>query len=98
MTTDDTYNGWTNRETWACHLHLSNSEWLYNGAISVIGPHRGSDAADTLKSWCDELVEEDRDGLDEGRPGEGTITMMDREVGSWWRVNWQEVADAFMEE
>lgn len=27
--TDDTYNGWTNRETWAVNLHLSNDQGLY---------------------------------------------------------------------
>lgn len=28
--TDDTYNGWVNRETWAADLHLSNDQNLYN--------------------------------------------------------------------
>lgn len=28
------YNGWTNRETWACALHLSNTEWLYGLALA----------------------------------------------------------------
>ena len=27
--TEDTYNGWQNRETWAVSLHLSNDEGLY---------------------------------------------------------------------
>ena len=27
--TDDTYNGWPNRETWATNLHLSNDQSLY---------------------------------------------------------------------
>jgi hypothetical protein len=25
-TTDETYNGWTNRETWAVSLHLGNNQ------------------------------------------------------------------------
>lgn len=28
--TEEEYNGWTNRETWAIQLHLSNNEGDYN--------------------------------------------------------------------
>jgi hypothetical protein len=90
------YQGWTNRETWAASLHLSTTEWLYNAARSVIGPHERDDAADVLESWCEELIDELHETIDEhpemGRPND-VLVMMDREVGSWWRVNWREVAE-----
>ena len=32
MTEDQTYNGWTNYETWNVALHIGNDEFLYNEA------------------------------------------------------------------
>lgn len=34
--TDDTYNGWTNRETWALALHVDNEEWLYTESREAV--------------------------------------------------------------
>lgn len=33
MSTDDTYNGYTNRETWAFNLHWQNDQGLYNDVL-----------------------------------------------------------------
>lgn len=33
---NDTYNGWTNRETWLVNLHLTNDQDLYTAARSVV--------------------------------------------------------------
>jgi hypothetical protein len=91
---DETYNGWSNRETWAAHLHLSNDEWLYNLAAETVelsgeGAHV---AANRLEEVVMDLVNVNRDGT---TGTDARLTMMDREVGSWWRVDWREVADAF---
>lgn len=94
--TDDRYNGYTNRETWAASLHLSNDEWLYNLATETMA----LDNADRLKEVVMDLVEVNRDAQDSGAsPGEqiSVVTMMDREVGSWWRVDWNDVAEGFAE-
>jgi hypothetical protein len=89
MSTDDTYNGWTNRETWACHLHLSNDEGLYSMATEALeGKEAGWEAAEAMREFVENL-------LDEFGEIEG-IAMMRDEVGSMWRVDWQEVADVFM--
>jgi hypothetical protein len=37
MTTDEKYNGWTNRETWAFMLHVGSSEPLQDFARSWVG-------------------------------------------------------------
>jgi hypothetical protein len=34
MTTDNTYNGWRNVETWRVQLHLANDEWTANHMLN----------------------------------------------------------------
>lgn len=36
MTTDDTYNGWTNRETWAFMLNVTNDQGLVESAREYV--------------------------------------------------------------
>ena len=56
---DDTYNGWTNRETWAIQLHLSNNEGDYNA----------------MREQAEELVKDsgDSDDPDSGRSAVGLM-------------------------
>lgn len=95
----DEYQGYTNRETWAAHLHLANDEWLYNLAtetVALAGQDAPMAGANRLQEVVADLIEVNRNST----PAEATavLTMMDREVGSWWRVNWAEVADGFRDE
>ncbi len=90
----DTYNGWTNRETWAMALHLTNDECLYDEARRVVaaGTRRGRfGAADALEDWTRELL----DGY--GLGARETLTML-RDIGSLWRVDWREVAESLVAE
>ena len=90
---DDSYNGWTNRETWACHLHLTNDEGWYDMARGIVadagGTRDGYAAANALADWFDEI------GGYTPTPG---IRMMLDDIGSLWRVNWREVANALRDE
>jgi hypothetical protein len=103
---DETYNGWTNRETWAAALHLSNTEWLYNGAREVVAstdPVGEYSRATALEEWVTGIIESQREVQDDktvvGPTREDPdLTMMDREVGSWWRVDWREVAEGLLED
>jgi hypothetical protein len=103
----DRYNGWANRETWACHLHLTNDEGWYNlcrdmakYAIKeqkedgIVARHS---LADDLKGLVEEMFNmvyypEQRE------PAPPNVLGMAADVGSLWRVDWDEIARAFLED
>jgi hypothetical protein len=101
---DETYNGWTNRETWAANLHITNDQGLLEMAterLEEFRPDLDEDgntstdgisfrAGEALRDWYEEIVDEFGDS-------EG-IRMMVKEVGSAWRVDWQEVAEGLLED
>lgn len=100
---DDTYEGWANRETWATNLWFANDEGLYNQvremaqeAISF-----ASDADDAsyqlvtmLKQLMDELTDASQSRGDwEGvKPTDELVTMIE-DIGSQWRIDWHEIAE-----
>lgn len=111
MAQDDTYNGWngwTNRETWALNLWLSNDQGLYEmtreRVAADVDEHKGDTfypvygtdderrayekrvAGEAVKDLWDEITD----------PSEGLMTAeqiltMVREVGSDYRVDWDEI-------
>ena len=103
MTTHtDEYNGRTNRETWAAHLHLSNTESTYyywNEQAEEIFAE-----ADTYRIAVNRLAHAMAQAVEEVagsvfyEPEEATPggRMMLADVGSLWRVNWFEIAGAWM--
>lgn len=80
-TTADTYNGWTNRETWAMHLWLTNDEHAYH-------LFRGQSAMALAEHFTEECSAPSLDGF---------YLQVLQDVGSLYRVNWQEIAAALAE-
>jgi hypothetical protein len=105
----DTYNGWVNRETWATALHLSNDHDLYTIVTRLVTeadddcrewyadhdtpmpPIADTNAAaDRLQEWVSDMVTI----YHEGQRSQ-LIRCLIEDVGSFWRIDWQAVADSF---
>jgi hypothetical protein len=60
--TDTTYNGWTNYSTWRVNLEIFDgfdlAEWDW---ITVYEEPRITEIADSLKSYVEEIIDEDCD-------------------------------------
>lgn len=91
----DKYQGWTNRETWAAHLWLSNNEGLYHMAREVVAEDGADGIKYLIEGFEDSVVNPDTADL--GPANDSMRTMM-ADIGSLWRVNWVEVAEAFAAE
>lgn len=55
--TDQTYNGWTNRATWNCHLWLTgNDEGTYYASRDLVRRYKGMNGAViNLRAFCKEM-------------------------------------------
>lgn len=93
--TDDTYQGWTNRETWALMLHVDNDQGLYTEFRELVTD--AADPEDTVRDRVEELFSRDY-WADMGMDMPEALDRMRSEVGSLWRVNWQEVVAALLED
>ena len=102
MTTEE-FNGWSNRETWATALWISNDQVLYEIArdyarIALQDERDGEELnsyylGETLKSW----IEDDLLTL-ENIAGNRDLWLMLTDIGSLYRVNWREIAQGYLDE
>jgi hypothetical protein len=107
MTNDMTYNGWTNRETWALNLWLTNDQGLYEmtrervaeALKNATAPEgirvdelRDVHAGEAIKALTEELFDPEEQLMS---PENIIIILSD--VGSLYRVNWDEIGAAFIE-
>lgn len=96
------YNGWTNRETWACHLWLSNDEALYEWARRIARSLGSDGIREGLESLQASTIDPDGTWAQAEEFGL-TLPLRDAllalsDIGSLWRVSYDEVAHAFLEE
>lgn len=58
MNANESYNGWTNYETWNCNLWLSQDAAIYHMIQAFIENNRNDeDLADELADWLSDLVD-----------------------------------------
>ena len=88
------YNGWSNRETWAVNLHLSNNKRWYQGAIDAVAAQLHTDPDTSSVYMGDVLREYWKVDIfcDTDLELEWEVMVM-RDVGSEWRVDWTEIAE-----
>lgn len=95
------YQGWKNRETWAMALWLDNDQGLYEESrqivrVAVEERNMLYDGADKLKDWVEELAA-DACECEGGKRSEELCNMF-QDIGSLWRVDWEEVAESRFDE
>ncbi len=94
MDRNNEYQGWTNRETWAVNLWLSNDQGLYNWVNDLkANTNSPLEFADALKSYVEDDLKE---YANESERGSEIRTMFD-DIGSLWRVEWKEIATSWSE-
>jgi hypothetical protein len=88
------YNGWSNRETWATKLHLDNDQSLNEYAWEFARAYdQAYELGQVIKNW----IEEDLLIL-ENIAGNRGLWLMLTDIGSLYRVNWREIAQAYLDE
>lgn len=88
----DTYNGWTNRETWLVNLWLTNDgdAWLTEMTDDAIAGCDG-DRDDAIYTLSQTLEQQHDDALAD-IPGLSGV-FSDLLTGALARVNWREIAE-----
>lgn len=104
---NETYNGWSNRETWATALHINNTQHLTDYAYNLLRETFSDsvdesdsesyltaiyDAQDNLMNWVEDITSDDY--WDNQTPYD--IRLMRRDIGSLWRVDWREITKSFL--
>lgn len=103
---DETYNGWSNRETWAWNLLVSNDQYLVEHFVEVcVGERKARrekffvEAEATMKyvvgDWLENAFNELIYDFQDNNEHESELVLR-REIGSLWRVNWSEIGEYYM--
>lgn len=105
---DETYEGWSNRETWAVALHINNDQGWQNDVLNALREDVESHADDNytqneydagaiIRENVEEILTPSRD-----RAGNAVLAPFAwsalEDIGSLWRVNWTELGAAFLED
>jgi len=113
--TDETYEGWTNHETWAVALHINNDQgWQQSVHEALKGAREDSDpyslaltdetrnalaahrAGEIVKDNVEETLSERLSDYHRGVLDLDVYSIPREDIGSMWRVNWDEIGAAFL--
>lgn len=94
---EEMYEGWTNRETWACYSHLTSDDNWKSSVLQALTTHSGP--GDTLKEVCSMWTNKVFDNIVWASPNSREFWVrFITDVGSLWRVDWDYVAKRLLEE
>jgi len=95
---NENYNGWSNRETWAVFVNLGNSGMA--NEITDVGERFAGSCSTDERNWAvaefAEYLNGLLDDLRELRSENADIMRVFDEIGSMWRVDFYELAEAWM--
>ena len=97
MSGAETFNGWSNRETWAFMLNVQNDEGLAAVFAESVRDER-SDPAYAVQRDAEELFTRSGYVGEYGGPWPDALADAASDIGSLWRVNWVECADSLAAE
>ena len=102
---DETYNGWSNRETWAWNLLVSNDQYLEEHFVEVLVAQRrelDKQSVGDLRAtkyrvgdWLEDTFVELIYDFQDNNEHESELVLR-REIGSFWRINWGEIGEHYM--
>jgi len=97
----ETYNGARNYETWIVHLWLSNDHFTYaywwHNACDEWRNAKATDILTREQVACDHLAARLKVEIEEHTPRRDTDLYADLLTAALSRVDWYEVAEAFLE-
>jgi energy-converting hydrogenase A subunit M len=99
MTQEDSYNGWTNRETWAVALWINNEQGWQESVIEALREALTMQVEELTASKAGEIVRENvEDMLLSDEMGVSCTVQRDilHDIGSLYRVDWREVGESFL--
>jgi len=95
--TNETYNGWTNRETCMVNLWVENERSLYDDRqqfLSDWDDERG--IGESTRLWFDSIIDAWDEAAEDSPEATRFLLNMLRDIGSLWRVNWHELGESWL--